>query len=128
MMYVQFIISIRSGRKFYQAEVPEAGRTLQDGRSYRFKDERLAELMEKMIGDTRGHAIVERFKDRQILIENIMFGEIIRMVEISGSRAQDLIREDHPVTAEEMIRAFRSSGRRREFRCFGWSSITSWLC
>jgi len=61
-----------------------------------------------MIGDTRGHAVVKRFKDRQILIENIMFGEMIRLVEISGVEHKILFEKDRPVTVEEMIQAFRS--------------------
>jgi hypothetical protein len=104
----QFIISIRSGRKLIKLKFQRLGERYKMVGSYCFKDERLAELMEKMIGDTRGHAIVKRFKDRQILIENIMFGEIIRMVEISGVEHKILFEKDHPVTAEEMIRAFRS--------------------
>ncbi len=103
-----FIISIRSGRKLIKLRFQRLGDRYKIVGDYSFKDEKLAELMEKMIGDTRGHAIVKRFKDRQILIENIMFGEIIRMVEISGVEHKVLFQKEPVVTIEEIIQAFKS--------------------
>lgn len=104
----QFIISIRSGRKLIKLRFQRIGDRYKIVGDYSFKDEKLAELMEKMIGDTRGHAIVKRFKDRQILIENIMFGEIIRMVEISGVEHKVLFQKEPIVTIDEIIQAFKS--------------------
>ncbi|WP_426447344.1 hypothetical protein ACP26L_24945 [Paenibacillus sp. S-38] len=110
----QFIVSIRTGRKLVKLRFQRIGERYKIVGNYSFKDEKLAELMEKMIGDTRGHAVVKRFKDRQILIENIMFGEIIRMVEISGVEHKVLFQKEPVVTVEEMMQAFRS--RRPEER------------
>ena len=76
---------------------------------YTIRDERLAEFMEKLIGDARGHAVVKRFKDRQIFIENIMFGERIQLVEICGLEQRVLYQKKPVITTEEMIRAFRST-------------------
>ncbi len=103
-----FIISIRTGRKLVKLKFQRIGERFKIVGDYSFKDEKLAELMERMIGDTRGHAIVKRFRDRQILIENIMFGEIIRTVEISGVEHKVLYEKDSTVTVEEMLQAFRS--------------------
>lgn len=110
----QFVISIRSGRKLVKLKFERIGERYKIVGNYSFKDEKLAEMMEKLIGDTRGHAVVKRFKDRQILIENIMFGEIIRMVEISGIEHKVLFQKEPVVTFEEMLQAFRS--RRTEER------------
>ncbi|MCZ8520268.1 MULTISPECIES: hypothetical protein [Paenibacillus] len=110
----QFIVSIRTGRKLVKLRFQRIGERYKIVGNYSFKDEKLGELMEKMIGDTRGHAVVKRFKDRQILIENIMFGEIIRMVEISGVEHKVLFQKEPVVTVEEMMQAFRS--RRPEER------------
>src|SRR5690606_34983517 len=77
--------------------------------TYSFRDEKLMELMEKMIGDTRGHAVVKRFRDRQILIENIMFGEIIRTVEINGVDHKVIFQKEPVVTLESMAEAFKST-------------------
>ncbi|MFK7696164.1 hypothetical protein [Paenibacillus sp. HJGM_3] len=104
----QFIISIRTGRKLIKLRFQRLGDRYKIVGDYSFKDEKLAELMEKMIGDTRGHAIVKRFKDRQILIENIMFGEIIRMVEITGVEHKVLFQKEPVVTIDEIIQAFKS--------------------
>lgn len=103
-----FIISIRSGRKLVKLKFQRIGERYKIVGNYSIKDEKLAELMEKMIGDTRGHAIVKRFRDRQILIENIMFGEIIRTVEISGVEHKVLFQREPVITTEQIIHAFKS--------------------
>jgi hypothetical protein len=104
----QFIISIRTGRKLIKLKFERIGEKYKIVGNYSFKDEKLAEMMEKLIGDTRGHAIVKRFKDRQILIENIMFGEIIRMVEISGIEHRVLFQKEPAITVDEVMQALRS--------------------
>lgn len=104
----QFIISVRTGRKLVKLKFQRIGDRFKIVGNYSFKDEKLAELMEKMIGDTRGHAVVKRFRDRQILIENIMFGEIIRMVEISGVEHKILFQREPVFTTEEIMRALKA--------------------
>jgi len=75
---------------------------------YIIRDAKLADWMEKLIEDTRGHAIVKRFKDRQILIENILFGEVIRLVEISGFQQRVLFQKGTYFTEQEMSKMFYS--------------------
>lgn len=104
----QFIMSVRSGRKLIKLKFERSEERFKLVGNYTFKDEKLAELMEKMIGDTRGHAVVKRFKDRQITIENIMFGEIIRTVEISGVEQKVLFQKESVVTVEAVVEAFKS--------------------
>lgn len=104
----QFTVSIRTGRKLVKLIFQRIGDRFKIVGDYCFKDEKLAELMEKMIGDTRGHAVVKRFRDRQILIENIMFGEIIRMVEINGMEHKILFQRDQVITVLEMKKAILS--------------------
>jgi hypothetical protein len=105
----QFIMSVRTGRKLIKLKFERSEERFKLVGNYSFKDEKLAELMEKMIGDTRGHAVVKRFKDRQILIENIMFGEIIRTVEISGVEHKVLFQKESVVTVEAVVEAFKSN-------------------
>ncbi|ANE47427.1 hypothetical protein SY83_15375 [Paenibacillus swuensis] len=104
----QFIISVRTGRKLVKLKFQRIQNRFKIVGDYSFKDEKLAEIMEKMIGDTRGHAVVKRFKDRQILIESIMFGELIRLVEISGVEHKILFQKEPLITAQEMMEAFKS--------------------
>lgn len=105
---LHFIISIRTGRKLVKLKFQRVGDKYKIVGNYSIKDDKLAELMEKMIGDTRGHAIVKRFRDRQILIENIMFGEIIRTVEISGVEHKVLYQREPVITADQIMHAFKS--------------------
>ena len=104
-----FIVSIRTGRKLVKLRFQRVNQRYKIVGDYTIRDERLAEFMEKLIGDARGHAVVKRFKDRQILVENIMFGERIRLVEISGLEQRVLYQKKPMITTEEMIRAFRST-------------------
>lgn len=105
----QFTVSIRTGRKLVKLIFQRIGDRFKIVGDYSFRDDKLAELMEKMIGDTRGHAVVKRFRDRQILIESIMFGEIIRMVEINGMEHKILYQRDPVITVLEMKQAIMST-------------------
>lgn len=115
---VQFVISIRTGRKLVKLRFQRTGSGYKLVGDYMIRDPKLAEWMEKLIENTRGHAVVKRFKDRQILIENILFGEVIRLVEISGYRQRVLYQKGTPMTEQEMVRLFESKeGERRLLLC-----------
>ncbi|NBI30701.1 hypothetical protein [Chengkuizengella marina] len=104
-----FIISIRLGKKLLKLKFERMNERFKMIGNYSITDRRLAELMEKMIENSKGHAIVKRFLDSQILIENIMFGEIIRTVEINGVEQKVLYQKDPYITLEAVIQAFESS-------------------
>lgn len=104
-----FIVSVRSGRRLVKLKFERRKDKYKLAGNYTIKDPKLAELMEKMIGDSRGHAVVKRFSEHQILIENIMFGEIIRTIEISGVQQKVLFEKVPAVTADAVIRAFKSN-------------------
>ncbi|QAY65471.1 hypothetical protein [Paenibacillus protaetiae] len=104
----QFLISIRTGRKLVKLRFQRMKNRYKIVGDYIIKDEKLSELIEKLINDTRGHAVVKRIKDRQIVIENIMFGEIIRLVEVSGMEHRIVYQKKPFVTIEEMIKAYQS--------------------
>lgn len=104
----QFLVSIRTGRKLVKLRFQRMKNRYKIVGDYIIKDEKLSELLEKLINDTRGHAVVKRIKDRQIVIESIMFGEIIRLVEVSGMEHRIIYQKKPLVTIEEMIKAFQS--------------------
>jgi hypothetical protein len=110
----QFLISIRTGRKLVKLRFERLRSLYKLVGDYIIKDEKLSELIEKLINDSRGHAVVKRIKEHQIVIENIMFGEIIRLVEVSGMEHRIIYQKKSYITTEEMIRAFQS--RRAEER------------
>jgi hypothetical protein len=103
-----FIVSIRAARRLVKLKFQRLGERFKMVGNYSFRDEKLVEIMERMIGTTRGHAVVKRFRERQIVIENIMFGEIIRMVEISGVEHKVLFQREQAITLEDIARAYRS--------------------
>lgn len=105
---VFFLISVRSGRKLVKLRFQRVRNRYKIIGDYIIKDEKLSEMLEKLINDSRGHAVVKRFKDRQIVIENIMFGEIIRLVEVSGMEHRIIYQKKPFVTVEEVIQAFQS--------------------
>lgn len=104
----KFLVSIRTGRKLVKLHFEKVNQRYRIVGDYIIKDERLSELLEKLINDSRGHAVVKRIKDRQIVIENIMFGEIIRLVEVSGMEHRIIYQKKPFVTFEDMIQAFQS--------------------
>ncbi|AJY76414.1 hypothetical protein [Paenibacillus beijingensis] len=104
----QFLISIRTGRKLVKLRFQKMHNRYKIVGDYIIKDEKLSELIERLINDTRGHAVVKRIKDRQIVIENIMFGEIIRLVEVSGMEHRIIYQKRPVVTLEEITEAFQS--------------------
>lgn len=105
----QFIIAIRSGRKLIKLRFQRIVNRYKLVGTYSIRDAKLSELMEKLINDTRGHAVVKRFKDRQILIENIMFGEIIKTVEISGFEHKVLYEKGVSISIQEVLEAMKSN-------------------
>lgn len=109
-----FIISVRTGRKLTKLHFQRMGQEYRLAGDYVIRDARLAEWLEKLIGDLRGHAVVKRFKDRQILVENILFGEVIRLVEITGVEHRILYQKNMMMDAEQMIDLFISQSAERQ--------------
>jgi hypothetical protein len=105
----QFFISIRTGRKLVKLRFQRIRSRYKIVGDYTIKDEKLSLLLEKLINDTRGHAVVKRIKDRQIVIESIMFGEIIRLVEVSGMEHRIIYQKKTTITTEEIMQAYQST-------------------
>ena len=103
-----FLVSIRSGRRLLKLHFQKINDRYKMIGNYTVRDERLTELLDKLINDTRGHAVVKRIRDRQMVIENIMFGEIIRLVEVTGMEHRIIFQKKPAITTEDMIRAFQS--------------------
>lgn len=112
----KFLVSIRTGRKLVKLHFEKVNHRYKMVGDYVIKDERLSEVIEKLINDTRGHAVVKRIKDRQVVIENIMFGEIIRLVEVSGMEHRIIYQKKPYVTMEDMIQAFQSKQAEERIR------------
>lgn len=103
-----FVVSVRTGRKLVKLRFNRTKNGYKMVGDYIIRDAKLAEWMEKLIEDTRGHAVVKRFKDRQILVENILFGEVIRLVEISGYQQRVLYQKGPYMTEAEISKLYYS--------------------
>ncbi|GIO65483.1 hypothetical protein NYE48_18605 [Paenibacillus sp. FSL M7-1455] len=103
-----FIVSVRTGRKLVKLRFNRTKNGYKMVGDYVIRDAKLAEWMEKLIEDTRGHAVVKRFKDRQILVESILFGEVIRLVEISGYQQRVLYQKGPFMTEQEISKLYFS--------------------
>jgi hypothetical protein len=109
-----FLVSVRTGRRLVRLRFRRVRNGYKLIGDYTIRDPGLSELLERMINDSRGHAVVKRIKDRRIVIEDILFGEIVRLVEVSGMDHRVVYQRNTTVTTEEMIRAFQN--RRAEER------------
>lgn len=103
-----FIISVRTGRKLTKLRFQRLAKGYKLAGDYVIKDAKLAEWLEKLIGDLRGHAVVKRFKDRQILIESILFGEVIRLVEITGVEHRVIFQKGPMLDMERILELLAS--------------------
>jgi hypothetical protein len=104
----QFIVSIQSGERLVRLTFLRVGQRFKLVGDCLLQDEKLVDLMEKMIDVTRGHAVVKRFMQQEILIENILFGELVRKVSISGMEHRILYEKQLSVSVEDMKKALRS--------------------
>ncbi|GIP51858.1 MULTISPECIES: hypothetical protein [Paenibacillus] len=109
-----FIISVRTGRKLTKLRFQRLAKGYKLVGDYVIKDAKLAEWLEKLIGDLRGHAVVKRFKDRQILIENILFGEVIRLVEINGMEHRVIFQKGPVLDTGKMAEMFASQSAEQQ--------------
>ncbi|GGF85507.1 hypothetical protein GCM10010912_33510 [Paenibacillus albidus] len=103
-----FVISVRTGRKLTKLRFQRSKDSYKLVGDYMIRDARLSEWMGKLIGDMRGHAIIKRFRDRQIIIENILFGEVIRLVEISGYQQRVLYQKGPLLSDQELTKLYYS--------------------
>ncbi|WP_178024792.1 hypothetical protein [uncultured Paenibacillus sp.] len=109
-----FIISVRTGRKLTKLRFQRLPKGYKLVGDYVIRDVKLAEWLEKLIGDLRGHAVVKRFKDRQILVENILFGEVIRLVEISGMEHRVIYQKGPVVDTAQMAEMYASDSAEQQ--------------
>lgn len=97
-----FIISVRTGRKLTKLRFEAVGSGYKLEGDYIIKDARLAVWFEKLIEDFRGHAVVKRTNNSHTMVENILFGELITLVEITGMK-QRVLYQREPLLDEKRL-------------------------
>jgi hypothetical protein len=104
----QFIVSIQSGERMVKMTFLRMGQRFKMVGECLLADDNLVTLMEKMIDVTRGHAVVKRFMQQEILIENIMFGELVKKVSVNGVEHRILFEKALTVSSDDIKKALRS--------------------
>jgi hypothetical protein len=92
-----FIIAIRSGRRLIKLKFDRTDEGYCLNGSYTLKDIRLSELLERMISDTKGSAVVKRFHDELIFIDSIVSGELVERLEIDGDQRKTVFAKPLPL-------------------------------
>jgi hypothetical protein len=92
-----FIIAIRSGRRLIKLKFDRLESGYRLSGNYTLKDLKLAEMLDKMISNTKGNAVVKRFRDEIIRIDSIVSGELIESVEIDGDERKTLFSKPLPL-------------------------------
>ncbi|MFD2670254.1 hypothetical protein [Marinicrinis sediminis] len=105
----QFSIVIRSGKQLVKLKFERAGARYKMIGNYSLEDEKLAGILEKLIGESRGHAVVKRYRNKQVQIDNILFGEVIRSIEVPQQETRVMTQTYAPIiTADSVIRAWKN--------------------
>jgi hypothetical protein len=98
----KFILSVRTGRKLTKLCFEAVGSGYKLEGNYVIRDVKLAEWFEKLIEDFRGHAVVKRTKNSHTMVQNIIFGEVMTMVEISGVKQRVLYQKEPLLDAKRL--------------------------
>jgi hypothetical protein len=103
-----FIVSIRATRKGIKLKFMRQDQRFKLIGNYHIRDQIIATILEEMIETTLGHAIVKRFGENQMTIENIVFGERVKLVEIDGVEHRVIYEKKNLVSVGDMLKAFKS--------------------
>jgi hypothetical protein len=103
-----FVVSIRTSRRILKLKFVRHEQRFKMMGNYHIRDPIISTILEEMIETTLGHAVVKRFGDSQITIENIVFGERVKLVEIDGVEHRVIYEKKNSVSVEDMVKAFKS--------------------
>ncbi|MBO8171177.1 MAG: hypothetical protein H0Z33_04700 [Bacillaceae bacterium] len=80
---------------------------------YQIKDVRFAHILQHFIEQARGHAVIKIVRNGQIVVQNIRYGEAVRIVEIKGSEKRILFEKECSVSMEQVMEAFKRTDAER---------------
>jgi hypothetical protein len=103
-----FIVSIRLSEKLLKLKFIRQDQRFKMLGNYHIDDPIVSTILEEMIETTLGHAVVKRFAEQQITIENIVFGERVKLVEIDGVEHRVIYEKKNLVSVDDMLNAFKS--------------------
>ena len=76
-------------------------------RNYNIKDSRFSEVLQKFIYEVKGHAVMKKIYQGQLVVQNIRYGEPIRIIEIKGPNKKVLFEKDCSINLNDVMEAFQ---------------------
>lgn len=74
---------------------------------YNIKDQRFAKILQQFIQEVKGHAVLKVISNDQLVVQNIRYGEPVRIVEIKGPNKRILFEKECIVTMEQVMEAMK---------------------
>ncbi|RXT14974.1 hypothetical protein [Ammoniphilus sp. CFH 90114] len=71
-------------------------------KNYNIRDQRFAQILQQFIHDVKGHAVLKLLSNDQLVVQNIRYGEPVRIVEIKGPNKKILFEKECIVTMEQV--------------------------
>ncbi|MEW9667482.1 hypothetical protein [Ammoniphilus sp. 3BR4] len=103
-----FTLSIKTVETTTRLTFEKHGKTYKlRNKSYHFRDIRFATIFQRFIQDVKGHAVVKLLSNDQLLVQNIRYGESVRIVEIKGPNKKILFEKECIVTMEQVQEAIQ---------------------
>lgn len=103
-----FTLSIQTGWTTQRLTFDKHGKWYKlRNQNYQVKDRKLAEILQKFIHDVKGHAVLKYFMNDQLVVQNIRYGEPIRIIEIKGPLKKVVFEKECMVTTEQVLEAFK---------------------
>lgn len=79
------------------------------GKNYCFQSDIMFEIMDRLIYESKGHAVIKRVGQRAIYIETVIFGEVVAITEIKGSYKKVLYQKKYILTGEDLEKLWTST-------------------
>jgi hypothetical protein len=76
-------------------------------RNYSIKDKRLSDILHKFIQEVKGHAVVKILSHDLLVVQNIRYGEPVRIIQIKGAQKKVLFEKECIVTMEQVLQALK---------------------
>lgn len=76
-------------------------------KNYIIRDIKFASIFQQLLEEAKGHAVVKLYNKGQIVIQNIRYGEPVKIVEINGPERKILFEKECTVSMEQVMEAFK---------------------
>ncbi|HJV45679.1 MAG TPA: hypothetical protein VJ824_08115 [Bacillota bacterium] len=76
-------------------------------KSYNIKDPRFSDVFQKYIQQMKGHAIMKFITNDLLVVQNIRYGEPVRIVQIKGPQKKVLFEKECTISLNQVIEAFK---------------------